>query len=139
MENIGLGAGLASMAFWGFIAVVTAAGIWDSVRKREAQHETVRRMIESGKDFDQELIDRLLSLGISGRKRIDRDFKITALWILPIAVGMVPFGLILGSQVPAAKMPLLSVSALMGCMGVGFWAASIIAKRWYEPDQESSD
>jgi hypothetical protein len=139
MENIGLGAGLASMAFWGFIAVVATAGIWDSVRKREAKHETVRRMIESGKDFDQELIDRLLSLGISGRKRIDRGFKITALWILPIAVGMVPFGLILGSQVPAAKMPLLGVSALMGCMGAGFWVASIVVKRWYEPDQESSD
>ncbi len=139
MANIGLGAGLASMAFWGFVAVVTVAGIWDNIRKREASHETVRRMIESGKDFDQELMDKLLALRSGSGKRMDQHFKITALWILPVAVGMVPFGLILGSQAPAAKMPLLGVAALLGCMGVGFWVASKIVNEWHAPNTESMD
>jgi hypothetical protein len=33
MDHIGLGAGLAALAFWGFIAAVSVAGIWDGVRK----------------------------------------------------------------------------------------------------------
>ncbi|MDP6552171.1 MAG: hypothetical protein QF574_08280 [Arenicellales bacterium] len=75
MENLGIGAGLGAIAFWGFLAVCVAAGIWDSIRKREAQHETLRRLIESGQPIDQELMDRLL-----GRdKRLDRDLKAAGL------------------------------------------------------------
>ena len=44
----GLGAGLAAPAFWGFIAAVVGGGIWYAVREKEAQHETLRRMIDSG-------------------------------------------------------------------------------------------
>ncbi len=36
----GLGAGLSALAFWGFIAAVVVAGIWYSVRERQAQYET---------------------------------------------------------------------------------------------------
>ena len=57
MENVGvgvgIGAGLAALAFWGFIAAVVVAYYWDSIRKRDAQHETVRRALESGQQLDQ--------------------------------------------------------------------------------------
>ena len=48
MEAISLGAGLAALGFWLFIAVVVIGGIWDGARKREAKHESLRRIIESG-------------------------------------------------------------------------------------------
>ena len=48
MQSFSLGAGLAALAFWGFIASVVVAGIWYDIRKRDAQHETVRRIVESG-------------------------------------------------------------------------------------------
>ena len=44
----GFGAGLAALAFWGFIAAIVVAGIWDGAKKREAQHETLRRMLIAG-------------------------------------------------------------------------------------------
>ena len=41
MESIGVGLG--ALGFWGFIAAVVVASYWDGIRKRESQHETIRR------------------------------------------------------------------------------------------------
>lgn len=137
MDNIGLGAGLAAMAFWAFIAAVSVAGIWDGVRKREARHETLRRLAESGQRIDEKVMDKLLMLNAGASKRYDRDFKLTALWILPISVGMLVFGLVMGSYYPETSAPLLGVSGLLACLGIGFLVASKIASRWYREDTDS--
>lgn len=134
MQSFSLGAGLAALAFWGFIAAVVVAGIWYDIRKREAQHETVRRIVESGKPIDEELMDKLLSMGGGKSERLDRVFKITALIILPAAAGIAVFGLILGTQYPKATLPLLGAAALVGCIGIGFIVAASVAKRWYVPN-----
>jgi hypothetical protein len=49
----GIGGGLAALAFWGFVAAVVVGGMWYAIREREAQHETLRRIIESGQPVDQ--------------------------------------------------------------------------------------
>lgn len=131
MEFSGIGAGLAALAFWGFLAAVVVAGIWYDIRRRESQQETVRRMIESGREFDAETLDQLLSLSQDRDKRPDEDFRIAALWVLPVAPGLLLLGLILGAAVPEAKAPILGAAALAACLGVGFWIASRIAARWY--------
>ena len=138
MQSFTLGAGLASLAFWGFIASVVVAGIWFDIRKREAQHETVRRIVESGKPIDEELMDKLLSMGSGKSDRLDRNLKLTGLITLPVAVGIAVFGLILGTKFPQAELPLLAASALVGCIALGFLLAANITKRWYVADQESS-
>lgn len=138
MQGFTLGAGLASLAFWGFIASVVVAGIWFDIRKREAQHETVRRIVESGKPIDEELMDKLLSLGSGKSERLDRTFKITGMIMLPTAVGLAIFGLIMGTQFPQTQLPMLAAAALVGCIGLGFLFTAGIAKRWYVSDQESS-
>lgn len=138
MENIGVGAGMAALAFWGFVAVAVVAGIWDNIRKREAQHETLRRLVESGQTIDRELTDKLIALGDGGSKRPDMEFKITALWILPTSVGLAALALVLGSQVPEALIPIMAAAALTACLGIGFYLASIIAGRWYKDNGDSS-
>jgi hypothetical protein len=138
MQSFSLGAGLAALAFWGFIASVVVAGIWYDIRKREAQHETVRRLVESGKAMDEDLMDKLLALGSGKGERLDRSLKVTGLIMLPTAVGLAIFGLIMGAQYPDTRLPLLGVSALVGCIGLGFLVASIISRRWYINDDEST-
>jgi hypothetical protein len=138
MQSFTLGAGLAALAFWGFIASVVVAGIWFDIRKREAQHETVRRIVESGKPIDEELMDKLLSLGSGKSDRLDRAFKITGLIMLPAAVGLAIFGMIMGTQYPQVQLPLLGASALVACIGLGFLVTANIARRWYVADNESS-
>lgn len=139
MDNIdlGLGAGLAAIAFWLFLALVSVAAIWDGVRKREARHETLRRLAESGQPIDEKVMEKMLMLKAGGSKRYDRDFKLTALWILPVAVGMAFFGFIMGSYHPEAFGPLLGVSALLACLGIGFLIASKVTASWYKEETDS--
>lgn len=139
MENIGIGVGLAALAFWGFVATAVVAGVWKEIRKRDAQHETVRRMIESGQPIDQELMAQLSLVGDGGSNRPDQDFYITGLWLLPISVGMFFFALILGATTAAkAAGPLLGVAALLACLGIGWIVASKITARWYTKDSDSN-
>ena len=134
MDNFGLGAGLASIAFWGFLSVAVIAGIWEKIRKRDAQHETVRRMIESGQPLNQEILDKLVNASKGGSRRLDRDLKLTAMYTLPAAVGLAVFGMILGTKYPKALLPLLGAAALVGCIGIGFLVAAKIVERWYVED-----
>lgn len=131
MTGSGIGAGLAALAFWGFVAAIVVAGIWYDLRRREAQQETLRRIIESGQPIDEETVDKLLS--VSGNSaRPDRDFKVTALWILPIAPALAVFGWIMGSQYPQVLSPLLGVAALLAVLGAGFYGAGMYVARWFE-------
>jgi hypothetical protein len=137
MQSFTLGAGLAALAFWGFLAVVVAAGIWYDIRKKESQQETIRRLFESGQPIDEKLVDRLLANSEDGGERLDRGFKLTGMILLPAAVGLAVLGLVLGLQAPQATLPLLGVSGLVACLGLGFLVASRMARRWYEGDEDS--
>ncbi|MCP4411969.1 MAG: hypothetical protein GY808_05290 [Gammaproteobacteria bacterium] len=57
MENFSMGAGIASLAFWGFISVVVIGGIWNDIRKKAEQHKTIRSIVESGQHLEEKVID----------------------------------------------------------------------------------
>lgn len=134
MADAGIGLGLAALAFWGFVATAVIAAVWNGIRKRESQHETVRRMIESGQPIDDVLMEKLSLVSNDSNRRPDREFYITGLWLLPVSVGMAIFGIILGGQEPDAQLPLLGVSALLACLGIGWLLAAKITARWYASD-----
>jgi hypothetical protein len=121
----GMGAGLAAIGFWLFIAAIVVAGIWDGVRKREAQHETLRRLMESGQPVNHELIDKILG----GERRISRDLKVSAQITLAVAPGLALLGWFLGLIDREAFMALLGVAALVGCIGIGLLVAARQAAR----------
>jgi hypothetical protein len=129
----GLGAGLAALGFWLFIAAVVTAGIWESIRKREAQHETLRRLMESGQPVDHAVIDKILG---GDRKEISRDLTIGGLITLAAAPGLVLLGWFLSLLAEDALMPLLGVAALVGCIGVGLLIAARFAR--HSEDGDSS-
>ncbi len=133
MENIGLGAGLVVLSFWLFVAAVSVAGIWDGVKKREQKHETFRRILESNQDLDEKTLGKLMSL-VGGSGRPDRDFKIAAMWILPIAPGFGVFAYFISMVAEEAFYPLLGVAVILLFMGIGFWIAGEITRRWYLED-----
>jgi len=128
MQDIGLGAGLAALGFWLFIAAAVAGGIWDGIRKREAQHETLRRLIETGQPLDQALIDRLLGLD----KRPDQDLRAAALICFGIAPGLAILGWLISLQAAQALLPLIGVALLVACIGGGLLLAARTLQRGYE-------
>jgi hypothetical protein len=116
----GLGGGIAAFAFWGFIASVVVAGIWYAAREREAQHETLRRFVESGKPIDDALMDKVLG----GDKNVARDLRIGGLITLFTAPGLAILGWFISQLAEAALMPLLGTAGLVACVGVGLLVAS---------------
>lgn len=131
MQDFSVGAGLAALAFWGFITSVVVAGIWYDIRRKETQQETIRRLFESGQTVDEAVLDKLLAPGAGGTERLDRSLQVAGLILLPAAVGLALLGLILGTQVPEAKLPLLGAAALVACVGSGLLLAARIARGWY--------
>ena len=138
MEDMGTGAGLGALGFWLFIATIVAVGVWSSIRKRESQHETIRRAIESGQDIDPELTDKLLDLTRTSSKELDRDLKVSGWIVLSLAPGMVLLGYGL-SMVEDGVFPiLLGVSGLMIFLSIGMFVAAYMIKRWYSSDVDSA-
>lgn len=112
--------GLAALGFWLFIAAASVAGIWDGVRKRESEHETLRRIIETGKQPDQELMDKLLGYN----KAPERDLKVGGLIVIFVAPGLAIMGWLIGQQESGALMPILGAAILVGFVGIGLLTAA---------------
>lgn len=129
MESLSTGAGLGAFGFWVFIAATVAAGVWDGIRKRDAQHETLRRILETDQPIDAELTDKLLQL-VGGNRDVSRDMWIAGLVFLTLALALALFGWLLSIALAEALLPImLSVAALLAAMGLGFLAISQLIMR----------
>ena len=138
MEAMSTGAGLGALGFWLFIASIIAVGVWSSIRKRESQHETIRRAIESGQDIDPELADKLLTLTRSESKELDRDLKVSGWIVLFLAPGMVLLGYGLSMLEEGIFPILLGVSGLMVFLSIGMFVAAYVVKRSYSSDVDTA-
>lgn len=128
MDMNSLGGGLAALAFWGFIAAVVVAGIWYGLRERQAQYDTLSRMIESGKPVDQAVVDKILG----GNERVDRGLKIAGLITVFVAAGLVALGFGVGEV-----QSLLGVAGLVAFVGIGLLVAGKFAERSLKEDEAS--
>lgn len=124
MDGISLGAGLAALGFWLFVAGTVAIGVWDGIRKRDAQHETLRRLAESGQPLDEALLDKVFGGG--RQQNLRRDLKIAGIIMLFIVPGFLLLGLLIG-----APYVMGGVGALVGMVGVGL----LVAARTVDQDQ----
>ncbi len=129
-----LGAGLGALAFWGFIAAVVVAGIWYSIREREAQHETMRRIIESGQKIDQALVDKILR----GDRQPDRDLRIAGLIVIFVAPGLAILGWFVSLLSPPWLYPMMGVSVLVAFVGIGLLVAAKAAERARRDDDTAT-
>ena len=107
----GLGAGIASLAFWGFIATAVVGGIWYALRERQAQDETVVNQV------------------LGGSKHLDRDLRIAAYIVLAAAPGIALCGWFVSLLSKPWLFPMLGAAVLVGCVGLGLLLASTVAAR----------
>jgi hypothetical protein len=59
-----------------------------------------------------------------GSKRLDRDLKVAGVVVLSAAPGVALLGWLVGQEYAPWLLPLLGVSGLIGCIGVGLLIAS---------------
>jgi hypothetical protein len=126
-------AGLGALGFWLFIAAIVVAGIWYDARRKESQQETLRRIVESGKDVDPIVLDRIMR--VSGSKHLERDLRIGALILLFAAPGLAVLALFLGQIAAEARWALLGTSLLVGFVGLGLLLAARMVERRYSGQQ----
>jgi hypothetical protein len=108
------------------VAALVVMGIWDGVKKRETQHETLRRMLESGKPVDEALLTRLMGGEV---KRPDRELVVAAIVVFSIAAGLGVLAAFLSGLAPKAVMPLLGAAGICACLAGGFLVASAYVRR----------
>ena len=123
----GFGFGLAAFAFWGFIASCVIGGIWYAIREKETQHETLRRIIESGRDVDAAVIDRVMS---DGGKSED-DLKVGGYITLSVAPGLALLGYVLkvATGNDQVFIILLGVGGLVLFIATGLLVAARVVER----------
>lgn len=120
--------GLGVLGFWLFIAAIIVTAIWSDSKRRESQQETLRRVVESGQDIELEVIDRLI--GKSDVEKQARDLKVAGLITTAVGVGMLFFGVFLGTFDTKAMMAMIGVAAMLACIGGGLLlAARLVGRR----------
>ena len=122
-----LGGGLVAVAFWGFVASCVLGGVWYSIREKEAQHETLRRIIESGRDIDADLIDRVMNDG----GKSNGDLRVAGYITLSAAPGLALLGYVLEVATGNDKIfiIMLGVGGLVSCVAIGMLVAARIMER----------
>lgn len=127
--------GLGALGFWLFIASVVVGGMWFDSRKRESQQESLRRLVESGKHIDSDVLDRILAA--SGSKtRPDQELQAAGLIMLFIAPGLLVLGWFM-SKVAEQLWPILSgVAGLVAFIAIGLLVASKASESSYSEKQD---
>ena len=126
--------GLGALGFWLFIGAASVAGIWDGIRKREAEHETLRRLAETGQPLDQSLIDELTGANKPGW----RDLRVAGLIVLWTSPGFALLGVAISFLSADAIFPLMGVALLALCVATGLLLAARFAEREFKQDRERS-
>jgi len=128
---------LGTFGFWIFVAAVVVAGIWFDARKRESQQETLRRIVESGKEIDAAVLDKLLSAGRDDT-RPDQGLKVAGLIVMFCAPGLIGMGWFLSKSNEGIMNVMLGVSLLLAFVGVGLYVAGMFSARWYREEQSDN-
>jgi hypothetical protein len=130
MGDMGIGAGLGAIGFWGFTAAIVVAAIWYYRGKHEPQQETMRRMLESDKPLDQGLAEKLLAANAGGNQFLDRDLMVGGVIVLFIAPGVAVLGWVLTALASEVLYPLVGSAAILVFIGAGLIVAAKVATRY---------
>ena len=137
MEILDTGTGLAALGFWLFIGMTVFAGVWGNVKKRDGNHETLRRIVESGQPIDPAFADKLLELTSESRDKA-RELNVGGVIMLPTAAGLAILGWSM-SILLADELLFITfgVAPLVALIGFGLLAAAHIVRR--EDDESYLD
>ncbi len=125
---------LGAFGFWLFVAACVLGGIWDSARRRESEQETLRRLVESGKELDPDTINRVLN--VNGKEKdAAKDLKVAGIIVLAIAPGMLVLGIALSFLSSEALTALIGVAGLMLFIGGGLYYAGYLTEKWRREEQ----
>jgi hypothetical protein len=112
-----------AIAFWGFAAIVSVAVTYSSYRSGLEAEKTIRLAIERGVPLDNQT---LLALKARATWPIPAHLVVAGIICISLAVGVALFTYFIRAEEADAVLPLVGISALCLCVGLGL----LIAGAW---------
>lgn len=125
---------LSGFGFWMFIAAVVVGGMWFDARKRETQQDTLRRLVESGKDIDEAVLEKILAISNKDNRK-DQGLTTGGLIMLFISPGLLVFGYLMQGLAEELLTIMMAVAGLVAFIGIGLLVAGRVAKHSYNDDK----
>jgi archaellum biogenesis protein FlaJ (TadC family) len=133
MYSMPLGTAIAAAAALLAVAGVFIAVILSSQKKHQATLDLLRYAVERGMTLDIELIDKIASADTPRMNtrvsRPGRGSRVAGILIIAYGVGFAIFAVFIGTISRSGLIPMLGVSALFICLGVGFLIVSSLLRR----------
>jgi hypothetical protein len=133
MYPIPVGTAIAVAAALLAVAGVIIAFILASQKKHQARLDLLRYAVERGMTLDVELIDKMSGL-VAPRSnarvgRLGRGSQVAGILLIAYGVGFALFACFIGAVDRSGLIPMLGVSVLFVCLGVGFLFVSRTLRR----------
>jgi hypothetical protein len=130
---------LSGFGFWMFITAVVVGSMWCKARKRETQQDTLRRLVESGKDIDEAVLEKILAVSNKDNSNKDnsndQELTTAGLIVLFASPGLYVLGYFMQGLNEKLLTVLTGVAGLVAFVGIGLLVAGQVAKRWYTDGQ----
>jgi hypothetical protein len=130
---------LSGFGFWMFITAVVVGSMWCQARKRETQQDTLRRLVESGKDIDEAVLEKILAVSNKDNRNKDssneQELTTAGVIMLFISPGLLVLGYFMQGLNEVLLTLLAGVAGLVAFVGIGLLVAGRVAKHSYNDDK----
>jgi len=132
MHSMAIGNAIAVAATLLAIAGVFIAIIVSNQKNHRAKLDFLRSAMERGVTLDQELIDKVMhpNRTAPGKRRLlpGQGARIAGILVIAFGVGYTVLANFIGINAPEARLPMMGVACMMGCIGIGFLVVSKVLR-----------
>lgn len=116
---------IVGVAFWIFLAIVVAAGIWFAKAQNREMQKTIRLAIEKDVQLDAALVDKLLP----GKTVKPEGFYIGGFISTAVGLGLPILGYFIGRIAPDYFFPIVGSGILVGLIGISLIGCGMLVSR----------
>jgi len=132
MHPMAIGNAIAVAATLLAIAGVLIAIIISKQKNNQAKLDFLRSAMERGAALDPELIDKVMhpNKTAPGKKALlpGQGARVAGILVIAFGVGYAVFAAFIAIIAPDARLPMMGVACMMGCIGVGLLVVSKVLR-----------
>jgi len=132
MHPMAIGNAIAVAATLLAIAAVLIAVITSNQKKSQSKLDFLRNAMEHGVALNPELIDKVMhpNKAAAGKQALPRGqgARVAGIVVIALSVGYAIFACFIAAIAPDARLPMLGVACLLGCIGIGLLVVSMVLR-----------
>lgn len=132
MHPLAVGNAIAVAATLLAIAGVLIAIITSNQKNHQAKLEFLRGAMERGVELNAELIDKVMRPNRTATTRQPlppgQGARLAGILVIAFGVGYAIFALFIAAIAPSARLPMLGVACMLGCIGIGLLVVSRVLR-----------